>query len=265
MLGRVASLVRTGLTAIIVLAGVGVLADREPHATRAHAAAPRRGAAHRVPVQTARRIHLGRSASGSPIDAVELGDPTARRKVLVVGCIHGNETAGIAVARRLAHGAPLARVDLWLLEDLNPDGVAAGTRQNGHGVDLNRNFPWHWQPLGAPGTQQYSGTRALSEPESRIAHALISRLRPAVTIWFHQPLAVVDDSGGSPAVERRFARLAGLPFRRLTRYPGSAASWQDRRFPRTTAFVVELPAGRPGAAEVTRYARAVEGVAAANR
>jgi protein MpaA len=208
---------------------------------------------------------LGRSARGRPIDAIALGDPDARRRVLVVGCIHGNETAGIAVARRLARGRPPARVDLWLIESLNPDGVVAGTRQNGRGVDLNRNFPWHWRPLGPRGTQQYAGTHALSEPESRIAHALIVRLRPAVTIWFHQPLALVDDSGGSQAIERRFARLARLPFRRLTRYPGSVASWQDARFPTTTAFVVELPGGRPSAGSVARYARAVTGVAAAGR
>jgi protein MpaA len=261
----VANLIRTGLGAVVVVAGLGVLVGGRPHATHARTSQPRPAAANRAPAQTVRRLKLGRSARGRAIDAIELGDPNARRKVLVVGCIHGNETAGIAVARRLAHGAPPARADLWLLEDLNPDGVAAGTRQNGRGVDLNRNFPWHWQPLGPRGTQQYAGTHALSEPESRIAHALIVRLRPAITIWFHQPLAVVDDSGGSPVIERRFARLAGLRFRRLTRYPGSAASWQDTRFPATTAFVVELPAGRPTAGAVARYARAVIGVAAAGR
>jgi protein MpaA len=217
-----------------------------------------------MPAQAPHRMLLGHSTHGRPIYATELGDPNARRKVLVVGCIHGNETAGIAVVRRLVHGAPIAHVDLWLVGDLNPDGVGAGTRQNGRGVDLNRNFPWHWKPLGPRGSQQYSGTRALSEPESRVAHALITRLRPAVTIWFHQPLAVVDDSGGSRSLEHRFARLAGLPLRRLTRYPGSAASWQDARFAGTTAFVVELPGGRPGSAAVARYARAVTGVAAAH-
>jgi protein MpaA len=82
-----------------------------------------------------------------------------------------------------------------------------------------------------------------------------------VTIWFHQPLGVVDESGGSIAVERRFARTARLPLRRLTRYPGSAASWQDTRMPGTTAFVVELPSGRPSPAAVTRYMQAVRDVA----
>ena len=36
--------------------------------------------------------------------------------------------------------APPQTIDLWLVPTLNPDGRAADTRQNGHGVDLNRNF-----------------------------------------------------------------------------------------------------------------------------
>jgi protein MpaA len=204
---------------------------------------------------------LGRSAQGRPIRAFELGNADAKREALVVGCIHGNETAGISVARKLEPGSPVAGVDLWIVPDLNPDGVAARTRQNADGVDLNRNFPWRWRPLGPRGTQQYAGSRPLSEPEPRIAHTLILRLRPAITIWFHQPLGLVDESGGSPAVERRFARVARLPLRRLTRYPGSAASWQDARLPRTTAFVVELPPGAPSAGQVARYATAVRAVA----
>ena len=59
------------------------------------------------------------------------------------------------------------------------------------------------------------------------------------------------------SVERRFATLVGLPIRRLPRYPGSATTWENERFPGTTAFVVELRAGQlpPGAAG--RYAGAV--------
>ena len=47
-------------------------------------------------------ILLGRSAEGRPIVALRVGDPDSGRRLLVVGCIHGNEPAGIAVARRLA-------------------------------------------------------------------------------------------------------------------------------------------------------------------
>ena len=53
-------------------------------------------------------------------------------------------------------------IDLWIVENMNPDGYAAHTRQNADGVDLNRNFPWHWRPLGPRGSQQYAGPRPLS-------------------------------------------------------------------------------------------------------
>ena len=207
-----------------------------------------------------RRVTLGRSVRGRPIVAVEVRGARPRRVTLVVGCIHGDEPAGIAVAGALARSRPAAGTDLWIVPDLNPDGVAAGTRGNAHGVDLNRNFPYRWQPLGPPGTQQYAGPHPLSEPESRLARALIRRLHPRVTIWFHQPLAVTDESGGDVRIERRFAVRSGLPLRRLARYPGSAPTWQDHRFPGTTAFVAELPPGRPSGRAVARYAAAVRAV-----
>ena len=119
-----------------------------------------------VPVQT---LTLGRSVQGRPITAVEFGDPTAERKLVVVGCIHGDEPAGIAIARQLEQLTPPAGTDVWVIENLNPDGVAASTRQNAGGVDLNRNFPYGWQPLESPGGLMYSGPGSLSEPESRLA------------------------------------------------------------------------------------------------
>jgi protein MpaA len=75
---------------------------------------------------------LGRSEEGRPIVAVRVGDPHGTR-VLVVGCIHGTECAGLAVARALERVH--AQVDLWIVPDLNPDGYARGTRQNGRGVE----------------------------------------------------------------------------------------------------------------------------------
>jgi protein MpaA len=193
---------------------------------------------------------------GRPIYVTELGDRRSARRLLVVGCIHGDEAAGIAVARAVER-APARGEDVWVVDDLNPDGRASHTRQNAHRVDLNRNFPAGWRPLGVPGDQQYSGPAPLSEPEARIARSLVTRLRPAVAVWFHQPLGVVDQSGGDRGVELRFARLLGLPLRRLPRYPGSAVGWENHVVPRGTAFVVELPAGHLPRSRALRYARAI--------
>jgi protein MpaA len=200
-----------------------------------------------------RPVVLGRSVDGRPIVAYEVGDRSSPRKVLVVGCIHGNEPAGIAITRLLEASSP-HRTDLWVVPVLNPDGFAADTRGNARGVDLNRNFPWRWRPLGGI---HYSGSRPLSESESRIAYRLIELLRPTISIWFHQHLGVVDESGGSVSVERLFASLVALPLARLARYPGSVTGWQDHSFPGTTAFVVELPPGSPAPTSAARYARAV--------
>ncbi len=207
--------------------------------------------------EAAPEVALGRSAQGRRIVAVERGDPAAARRVLVIGAIHGDETAGIAITRRLRRSPAPADAALWLVDTINPDGVAAHTRQNARGVDLNRNFPQGWRRLGRRGDLTWSGPRALSEPETRIARALIRRVHPTVTIWFHQPLELVDRSGGDVAVERRFARLAGLPLRHVTPYPGTATRWQNDRFSGSTAFVVELRRGSLTAAERTRIANAV--------
>src|SRR5262249_30910957 len=116
-----------------------------------------------------RTIILGHSVDGRAITAVETGDPDTQRMTLVVGCIHGNECAGIAIANRLVSAAPPAETDIWIVRNLNPDGASARPRGNAHGVDLNRNFPWRWRKLS--GTY-HSGPRPLSEPETRIALSL---------------------------------------------------------------------------------------------
>ena len=200
----------------------------------------------------ARAVPLGRSWQGRSITALEVGNPSGTR-VLVVGVVHGTETGGIAIARALARLSP-PDLDLWIVPDLNPDGLADGVRQNAHGVDLNRNFPWRWRPMSGV---YASGARPLSEREARIAHALILRLRPHVTIWFHQHLDMVWASGGERRIERVFARVSGLPYHAMPQLAGSAIAWQNNTLRGTTAFAAELPAGQPDAVAVARYVRAV--------
>ena len=221
-------------------------------------------APHRAAVRTAgvrtRSVVLGHSVEGRPILGYQVGDPAASRRLLAVGCVHGDETAGEAITRRLTSTPPPAGVLLWIVDEFNPDGCAANTRQNAHGVDLNRNSPWHWRPLF--GTF-YSGPAPLSEPESRAINRLVDCLQPQVSIWYHQSATLVDDSGGSRSMEHHYARLVHLPFRHLGLEPGSITSWQNKAFPRSTAFVVELPAGRLSGRSAVRHALAVEKLASA--
>jgi protein MpaA len=163
----------------------------------------------------------------------------------------------MAVTRRLAALPPPRRIDLWVLSNLNPDGRALGVRQNGRGVDLNRNFSSGWRPSGSRWDPEYSGPRPFSEPETRIARSLILRVRPEVTLWFHQPQAIVRAWGPSIPMARRYARLAGAPFRRIPWPNGTAPNWQNHRFPGTSSLVVELPAGPLSPRAVRRYAAAI--------
>jgi len=229
--------------------------------TRARAARPTTTASP-APRSSVHRTEIaGRSVLGRPIRVVESGNPAARRSVLVVGCIHGTETAGVAVTRRLITARPSRTALLWIIDYVNPDGAAVGARTNARGVDLNRNFPWRWRPIGSHGDLQYSGPRPASERETRIAMRLIERIRPTVTIWFHQPVRIVRAIGHSVPAARWFARLTGLPFRLLPWLSGSASNWENHRFPAAASFVVELPPGPLSSAAVVRYVKAVRRLA----
>jgi len=103
---------------------------------------------------------IGHSVQGRPITAWRLGEP-GKPKVLLVSAMHGNEAAPRQILTSLRDGRPILGVDLWVLPTYNPDGVAAHTRKNAHGVDLNRNFPYHWADLDG---SYESGPRAGSEP-----------------------------------------------------------------------------------------------------
>jgi protein MpaA len=202
-----------------------------------------------------RRVVIGRSVQGRPIVAWAYGPSAAPRKILVIGVIHGNEQAGLAITRAL-RGRPVpSGVQLWVLPELNPDGVAADTRQNAHGVDLNRNFPFRWRYSSDPTFD--SGPRPASEPETRAAMRLVQRIRPAVTITYHQHMDLVDESGGDRGIARRYARLAHLRATCLTFLPGEETAWSNHTLPGTTSFVVELPAGPVGRVALARHLRAI--------
>ena len=204
-------------------------------------------------------ITIGHSVQGRPLVVHRIGPSDAPRKVLVVGCIHGNECAGVAVTRALRAAKPPPGVQLLVIDRANPDGSAAGTRGNAHGVDLNRNFPWGWRPLGGV---YYAGPRPDSEPETRALRRFILRERPAVSIWFHQQLnAVLLQRGSDRALMRRYARLAHMRTEPYPEVPGGGPRWENHALPGSSAFAVELAAGPLSRRRLRANVRAVLAVA----
>src|SRR3954468_10383451 len=182
---------------------------------------------------------LGHSVQGRAIEAYHVGG--SGPVVLVVGCIHGNECAALPViaALRRAH---TQGEDLWVIPLANPDGYAHSKRTNARGVDLNRDFA------------------ARRETETRALSAFIRRIKPRVTVWFHQHQDCVRGWGRSAGAAERYAVEVGLPFCRLEWPAGAATRWQNGLG--ETSFVVELPAGKLDAAGVRRHVRALLHVAA---
>lgn len=211
---------------------------------------------------------IGHSVDGAPITARQFGDADAKRSMLVVGSIHGDEAQGHRVVHRFirSYARRAGGIELWTIQTLNPDGVAAGTRGNAHGVDLNRNFGFDWKPI-PPTSGYYSGPHAFSEPETRAMRRFLRRERPELTVWYHQPWGrtLIPCNRRSREVALRYARLSGLKKRDCDPSPpGAATGWQTHAV-RAQSFVVELPGRALRGHEVRRHVEALATIARRRR
>jgi hypothetical protein len=215
------------------------------------------------------RLRIGTTAQGRPMVARRYGDPTGV-VVLIAAALHGDEVSGKQITRAVERAARRGRipkgVDLWVLPDANPDGSAAGTRQNARGVDLNRNFPTLWRPLRCPGSY-CSGPSAASEPETRALMDFMLLTRPRVAVWWHATGTVVDAARtgvADPDVLRAYADEAGYPIAAVpcgstTVCTGNATQFGNAGITGATHFVVELPTNGQNlsGATVRRHVRAL--------
>jgi hypothetical protein len=210
---------------------------------------------------------IGRSVQKRAITASQIGDPAGTRVALVVGVIHGDERAGLAIIRAIKRQAArrpgaLAGTQLWAIATVNPDGLRAHTRKNSHGVDLNRNFPYRWRGNVPHSSGYYPGPRPASEPETRAVMAFVRRIQPDLSIWYHQPWGAVLACHGSPQIAVEYAKLVGMHTScRGAGLRGTAISWETTTFAGSSAFVVEMPPGKISGRTATRQARAALTVA----
>ncbi|MBL9076707.1 MAG: DUF2817 domain-containing protein [Planctomycetes bacterium] len=171
---------------------------------------------------------IGTSHRGRPIRMTRMG--RGPRRVLWVGGIHGDEREGAVATAQLprvllALPDALDRVTLTIVEDVNPDGTAQGTRGNARGVDLNRNYP---APNFRP--SRFFGARPLDQPEAQALHDLILDERPHVVLVAHAWRGdhFINFDGPAAALAATFASLSGYrvqPSDGIAATPGSLGSW----------------------------------------
>ena len=187
---------------------------------------------------------IGQSVLGRQIVAYRTGTEGGR-VALVIGNTHGDEPKGVDVTRALRLiGAP-AGIDLWIVDTINPDGLADNTRTNHRGVDLNRNFSWNWGYIAASSTNdQYSGEAPADQPETQAIQNLITLIRPQITIWYHQDANRVSVGGQRPEIPREYARLVGQVVADTpctAGCTGTGTQFANHTVASGTAFLVELP------------------------
>ena len=185
----------------------------------------------------------GLSALGQKIPlfyAPKLSWPQLKNPLLLIGGMHGDEPEGVALAescKTWLENEPKVHHSPWILIPcINPDGYHKNLRTNGHGVDLNRNFPSHnWSPE-AKAPRYSPGPKANSEPEIQALSDLILQTRPRLIIHFHswKPCIVCTGKPARPfaqflAASSKFAIVDDIGYPT----PGSLSqfAWHDHQIP----------------------------------
>jgi protein MpaA len=190
---------------------------------------------------------IGRSLAGRPLEVYQFG--TGPRIRMIVAGIHGGyEWNTIALADQLiAHldrhpDQVPADVTLFILRALNPDGElrahGIAGRANDAGVDLNRNWPVHWQPdWPRAGCWNYlpitGGDYPTSEPETQALMRFVLDNKVQALISYHSA-ALGIFPGGEPSdplslsLAETVAAVTYYPYPAIDTgclYTGTLADW----------------------------------------
>ena len=162
---------------------------------------------------------VGYSVQGRPIMAHYFG--SGEKVVLFTGGIHGSEPSSTTTMQAWAdylysNGYVLpANTKVVIVPSVNPDGIAANTRNNAHNINLARNFPsanWKADIETASGILPGGGgTAPGSEPEAAALIALTRALQPRLEVSFHAQGSLVGANkySDSVALGELYAKTVG--------------------------------------------------------
>lgn len=165
----------------------------------------------------------------------------------------------------------LEKYDVWVIPMFNVDGnnkmwnrdsMWRKNTRNGHGVDLNRNYPGTWKSCnGSSGmtfSQTYRGPAAGSEPETQVMMKFVTEIRPVFNISYHSfSELVLYPYGCKPgraqqvveSIGQEIGRLldykAGTPWELLYNADGGDIDWMFQEM-QVIPYVLELNSSSQG-------------------
>lgn len=173
-------------------------------------------------------------------------------ETLILGGVHGNESEGVTLALAILDRALQTfdlKLNLTVVPMLNLDGVLAGTRLNGRGVDLNRNLPTRDWTTELLNPRYPPGPHAASEPENQALIHWLDLHPPQMIFSLHSWNPVLNVNGDCLAEAETLHRWLGYPITREIGYstPGCLGTYcgLERNMP-TLTYEVErgLPASQ---------------------
>lgn len=196
-------------------------------------------------------IQIGASVEKRPLDVYRFGSGQDER-LIVAGMHGGSEYNTVQLAKEMiAHLQTHPElippgISLYILEDLNPDGVARALnylgRANAHAVDLNRNWNANWQkdwPRAGCWTQTEvsGGSVAMSEPETKALAAFIDDHHFSALINYHSAALGIFPGGLPPSeasirLAEAVAAVSTYPYPPINTgcvYTGDFTDWADAR------------------------------------
>lgn len=149
------------------------------------------------------------------------------------------------------------KVCVYVLPMVNPDGVSISQRgtdavykkeylelvqeaaqgqparwkANARGVDLNRNFHYHFKknPVRQPAAAEFGGQEPLSEPETRQLAAFVDEVKPMAVVNYHETGPLIYYSQFSKLVYGVQKTTGYLIQREQQVAAGAFSSWLDMR------------------------------------
>ncbi len=208
---------------------------------------------------------IGSSVRGRKIEAFVYG--RGPETIVFVSGIHGDERQGVEILsrfRRIVANNPslLKGLRVVIVPNANPDGVRRRTRQNARGIDINRNFPTTAYVTNYQKRAYYPGTRAGSEPETKVLMRLVQRYKPSLVVTIHAQLHCMMVEGNVRDLAKRMQYYNHYPVVSDLGYetPGSFGQYcLERGIPMITIEVPRLPhdalweQNRQALLEVLRY------------